>query len=262
MFVHFWALYLILGITEEGKTLLQDFATGSNTELHNAKSIFHYITGPVNIILKGFKTFEMKKLKSRASNFRTRLKQILQHDLTYMFVTFLLNYYGQEEYEKNPNTEHITNAIKYVNEHITLESRGEDKIRPPNQICLIFLLGYAAKMAKWYKDNSKTLSFHSFKCTKPFSDNHNISAFTETMDTVRSNFPGGESTIPKCWDINIHYKKVVEGKIKWKSCFGFDDYWQDQLNTTKKRKTERKKEKKTHYKSEEKHQVKETTMIL
>ena len=99
-------------------------------------------------------------------------------------------------------------------------------------------------MAKWYKDNSKTLSFHSFKCTKPFSDNHNISVFTETMDTVRSNFPNGESTIPECWDINIHYKKVIEGKIKWKSCFGFDDYWQDQQDSLKKedRKAKRKQE--------------------
>ena len=59
-------------------------------------------------------------------------------------------------------------------------------------------------MAKWYKANSKTLSFHSFKCTKPFSDKYNISAFTETMDTTGSDFPNGESTIPESWDLNIH----------------------------------------------------------
>ena len=57
-FLHFWSLYMILAITEEGKILLNDFATVGHSDLFHPKNIFHYISGPVNNILKGFKDYE------------------------------------------------------------------------------------------------------------------------------------------------------------------------------------------------------------
>ena len=51
-FLHHWSLFLILAITDEGRTLLLDFATDAHPDLHLPKNIFHYITGPVNLILK------------------------------------------------------------------------------------------------------------------------------------------------------------------------------------------------------------------
>ena len=89
-FLHYWSLYLILVITEEGKTLLLDFATDANTDLHQPKNIFQYITGPVNLILKGWTTVFKTTMHSKPSHIKTKTKQILQYELTYMFMKFFL----------------------------------------------------------------------------------------------------------------------------------------------------------------------------
>ena len=58
---------MILAITEEGKILLNNFATLGHSDLFHPKNIFHYISGLVNNILKGFKDYEKTPKRKKLS---------------------------------------------------------------------------------------------------------------------------------------------------------------------------------------------------
>ena len=98
----------MLAITVEGKTLLLDFAT----DLHQPKNIFHYINGPINSILKSIGNSLNSQFPKKHTHPKTRYKQILQYELTFMFVKFLLEQYGNESFQINENNKKLHKAKK------------------------------------------------------------------------------------------------------------------------------------------------------
>ena len=77
-FVVFWALFMILGITEETTNLLRLYALTDVKKFCTPSFIFNYIIGPVNLVLKGFKDFYQKNRLCVSTQKRGRILQILQ----------------------------------------------------------------------------------------------------------------------------------------------------------------------------------------
>ena len=107
-FLHHWSLFLILAITNEGKTLLLDFATDVHPNLHQPKNIFQSINGLVNSILKSIGNSLNTQFPRNHTHPKTRCKQILQYELTFMFVKFLLEQYKNESFQRNKTTKNYT----------------------------------------------------------------------------------------------------------------------------------------------------------
>ena len=249
-FLHHWSLYSILAITEQGKTLLLDFATDANTDLHQPKNIFQYISGPVNLILKAWTASFKTSLHTTPNHIKIRSKQIVQYELTYMFTKFLLEQYENQDLTINENTKTLSDTLKFIEETFIPSSRGDDNVLPPHRISLLFILGYASKMTQWIQMFNIHTNYNDDKT--PFSDQCNLAKFIEKFDQNKACIHSGRPAIPVTWDINRHFEEIRKGEILWEHTFQFGDQMTKSEDRDKKKQNQISREKKKENKNPKK----------
>ena len=136
----FWTIFMILGITAETTQLIKSFALAQHEEFKTPSFLLNYIIVPVNRVLQKYRehTQNSKKGASHNTTCRTRIQQLLQFDLTRIIIKFLIKEFGNEEYDRESQTQIVT-AIDYVNQYMEEDTQQHTK---PNKIALLIILGY------------------------------------------------------------------------------------------------------------------------
>ena len=219
-FLFFWALFMILGITEETTNLLRQYALADVKEFYTPSFIFNYIIGPVNLVLKGFRDLYQNNKRKLNNQMRARILQLLQLELTAMIIKFLIKEYKNEHYNKDAQTE-IHKAIQYVNKNIA-DSPIHTK---PNKITLICILGYAEHFKAVIDKHKPTSREAANRQERPFDASycHPLSKMYDLIDKKECFVRNGEKCLPDLWDLNEHFNDIREGKIIWKKVFCFKD---------------------------------------
>ena len=136
----FWTIFMILGITAETTQLIKAFALAQHEEFKTPSFLLNYIIGPVNRVLQKYREHTQKSKKGASHNTacRARIQQLLQFDLTRIIITFLIKEFGNDEYNRESQSQ-IETAIDYVNKY--MEEDTQEHIKP-NKISLLIILGY------------------------------------------------------------------------------------------------------------------------
>ena len=152
---------------------------------------------------------------------------MLQFDLTRIIITFLIKEFGNDEYDRESQTQ-IETAIDYVNKY--MEEDTQEHIKP-NKISLLIVLGYCDHIGEALKtprntrieeknknQNKEIIPFDAYSC-------HPLSIFHDCMNRSNGSIDDKECCIPESWNINNYMDNIRSGKLQWEHVFNFDNYY-------------------------------------
>ena len=89
----FWSLFSSLGVCNASLDPLKQFAGIDHPEVFTPSFLFQCVVGIVNAILKKIKTALDKMEPSLPSPSHSRIRQLMQHKLYCILITFIINEY-------------------------------------------------------------------------------------------------------------------------------------------------------------------------